>query len=29
VKSDLEKIGQRAGVAPFGPDDHVPEWKAG
>ena len=29
VKRDLEAIGQRAGVAPFGPDDHVPEWKAG
>lgn len=29
VKRDLEAIGQRAGVAPFHPDDHVPEWKAG
>ncbi len=29
VKRDLEAIGARAGVAPFGPDDHVPEWKAG
>lgn len=29
VKRDLEAIGERAGVAPFGPDDHVPEWKAG
>jgi len=29
VKRDLEKIGERAGVAPFGPSDHVPEWKAG
>jgi peroxiredoxin len=29
VKSDLESIGERAGVAPFGPNDHVPEWKAG
>lgn len=28
-KRDLESIGARAGVAPFGPDDHVPEWKAG
>jgi peroxiredoxin len=28
-KRDLEEIGARAGVAPFGPDDHVPEWKAG
>lgn len=29
VKHDLESIGERAGVAPFGPDDHVPEWKPG
>ncbi|MBZ5601459.1 MAG: peroxiredoxin family protein [Acidobacteriia bacterium] len=29
VKRDLEAIGERTGVAPFGPDDHVPEWKAG
>jgi len=29
AKRDLESIGARAGVAPFGPDDHVPEWKAG
>jgi peroxiredoxin len=29
VKRDLESIGVRAGAAPFGPDDHVPEWKAG
>jgi peroxiredoxin len=28
-KRDLEEIGVRAGVAPFGPDDQVPEWKAG
>jgi peroxiredoxin len=28
-KRDFEEIGARAGVAPFGPDDHVPEWKAG
>lgn len=28
-KRDLEEIGARAGVAPFGPEDHVPEWKAG
>jgi peroxiredoxin Q/BCP len=28
-KRDFEEIGQRAGVAPFGPEDHVPEWKAG
>ena len=29
VKRDLETIGTRAGVRVFGPDDHVPEWKAG
>jgi peroxiredoxin len=28
-KRDFEEIGARAGVAPFGPDDQVPEWKAG
>lgn len=28
-KRDFEEIGARAGVTPFGPDDHVPEWKAG
>jgi peroxiredoxin len=28
-KRDFEELGVRAGVAPFGPDDHVPEWKAG
>jgi peroxiredoxin len=28
-KHDFEEIGARVGVAPFGPDDHVPEWKAG
>ncbi|HLG97431.1 MAG TPA: TlpA disulfide reductase family protein [Bryobacteraceae bacterium] len=28
-KRDLEEIGQRAGVAPFRPDEKVPEWKAG
>jgi peroxiredoxin len=28
-KRDFEEIGVRAGVAPFGPDDQVPEWKAG
>ncbi len=28
-KRDFEEIGARAGVAPFGSDDHVPEWKAG
>jgi peroxiredoxin len=29
VKSDMEALGQRAGVAPFKPDEKVPEWKAG
>jgi len=28
-KRDLEDVGKRAGVAPFRPDEHVPEWKAG
>jgi len=28
-KRDLEEIGARAGVSPFGPEDQVPEWKAG
>jgi peroxiredoxin len=28
-KRDLEEIGARAGVPPFSPEDHVPEWKAG
>lgn len=28
-KRDLEEIGVRAGGTPFGPEDHVPEWKAG
>lgn len=28
-RRDFEEIGERAGVAPFGPGDHVPEWKAG
>jgi peroxiredoxin len=28
-RHDFEEIGARAGVLPFGPDDHVPEWKAG
>lgn len=28
-KRDLEDLGARAGVAPFRPDDKVPEWKAG
>ena len=28
-KRDFEQLGARAGVVPFGPQDHVPEWKAG
>ncbi len=28
-KRDFEELGARAGVVPFGPEDHVPEWKAG
>jgi peroxiredoxin len=28
-KRDFLEIGTRTGVAPFQPDDHVPEWKAG
>lgn len=28
-KSELEQIGARAGVVPFRPEEHVPEWKAG
>ena len=28
-KRDFEELGARAGVSPFGPEDHVPEWKAG
>jgi peroxiredoxin len=28
-KRDLEEVGARAGIAPFGPGDNVPEWKAG
>jgi len=28
-KRDFEEIGHRVGVLPFGPGDHVPEWKAG
>ena len=28
-KRDFEEIGARVGVTPFGPQDHVPEWKAG
>ena len=29
VKRDMESLGERAGVAPFRPDEKVPEWKAG
>jgi len=29
VKRELESLGARAGVQVFGPNDHVPEWKAG
>jgi len=28
-KRDFEEIGARVGVLPFGPEDQVPEWKAG
>lgn len=28
-KRHLEALGERAGVAPFAPGEHVPEWKAG
>ena len=28
-KSELESLGKRTGIAPFRPDDNVPEWKAG
>jgi peroxiredoxin len=28
-KRDFEEIGMRAGVLPFGPEDQVPEWRAG
>ena len=28
-KRDLEELGQRAGAAPFRPDEKVPDWKAG
>ena len=28
-KGDLEEVGERAGVAPFGPEDRVPDFKAG
>ena len=26
---DFAVLGERAGVSPFGPDDHVPQWRAG
>ena len=29
VKRDIAEIGTRCGIAPFGPGDYVPEWKAG
>jgi peroxiredoxin len=29
VKREMESVGERAGVAPFRPDEKVPEWKAG
>ncbi len=28
-KSELEELGRRAGVEPFGPGEYVPEWKSG
>jgi peroxiredoxin len=28
-KRDFLEIGTRTGAVPFGPEDHVPEWKAG
>lgn len=28
-KHDFEVLGERAGVAPFGPADQVPQWKPG
>jgi peroxiredoxin len=28
-KPELERLGERAGVQPFTPQDHVPEWKPG
>ena len=28
-KRDLEAVGERVGVQPFGPGDNVPDWKAG
>ena len=29
VRTEMEAVGERAGVAPFRPDERVPEWKAG
>jgi len=29
VKREMESVGERTGVAPFRPDEKVPEWKAG
>ena len=28
-KSEVERLGERAGTPPFQPGDYVPEWKAG
>jgi peroxiredoxin len=28
-KTEIEWLGEKAGVRPFRPSDHVPEWKAG
>lgn len=28
-KKGVAELGHRAGVAPFGPDEYVPEWQAG
>ncbi len=28
-KADMAALGERAGIAPFGPSDNVPQWKAG
>ncbi|HLX44989.1 MAG TPA: redoxin domain-containing protein [Bryobacteraceae bacterium] len=29
IKRDIEAIAQRSGVAPFRPEEKIPEWKAG
>jgi peroxiredoxin len=29
VKREMESFGERTGIAPFHPDDRVPDWKAG